>query len=149
MPEGSDEAERVRLMTLEMIRGQTQIVRNWGYPSHMRRIVEDLFAPFSSEIRERVGSDVHGIAEAFAQLVGAAEARLNDFKRRYGPAIRESDGTKAIEKFVRTLAAGRDEMRMAMTAEAERLGVPSEATGAWLEEYIRSRDARRLHILER
>ena len=47
--------QRLRLRALEFIRVHTQVVRNWGYPDQITRIVKSLFEPLDKEIENRFG----------------------------------------------------------------------------------------------
>jgi hypothetical protein len=44
--------ERTVLALQERLRGHTQVVRNWGYRSEVRRISRELFSPLDDRLRE-------------------------------------------------------------------------------------------------
>jgi hypothetical protein len=50
-----DPDKRAVLMAIEGARLHTQMMRNWGYPQHMRKITHELLEPFEDEVHAQIG----------------------------------------------------------------------------------------------
>ncbi len=71
------EAERDRLLVQEHIRLDTQIVRNWGYYDHVKRIAQEIMAPLDARFEALYGFKATELLAMFDHLVHECEIRLN------------------------------------------------------------------------
>lgn len=93
--------ERQRLSTLELMRSQTQIIRNWGYPQQITQIVSDLLIPLDGAIQQRLGVKATDLITMFRELIALIERRLNNHFERLIPMYRASTARAAVEAYQR------------------------------------------------
>lgn len=70
--------------TQELMRGATQVVRNWGYPDQIQEIVHDLFHPLDDRIETELGIKPTRLFGMFMKMVSAVEER---YRRRLGQLL--------------------------------------------------------------
>jgi hypothetical protein len=69
--------QRQQLRALERMRGDTQVIRNWGYPDQITSAVTRLFAPLDDDIEEATGVRIADLVAMCLTVKGIAEDRLN------------------------------------------------------------------------
>jgi hypothetical protein len=87
------------LMAIEGARMQTQMLRNWGYPQHMRKISGDLFAPLSSAIEGVLGVSPMQLQLLFDGLTKLVNDRVFEYLKKMGPAFAQKDFRTTVRKF--------------------------------------------------
>ena len=87
------------LMAIEGARTQTQMLRNWGYPQHMRKISGDLFAPLCDPIEEILGISPTQLQSLFDGLTELINNRVLDYLKKMGPAFAQKDFRTTVRKF--------------------------------------------------
>lgn len=84
--EQSEEEKAVSLLQ-EQIRGNTQMVRNWGYFSQVVSVASELYAPLDELISEKHGFTISNVVELFTclaqELEGRAQTRIVAFQKLY------------------------------------------------------------------
>ncbi|NQU21319.1 MAG: hypothetical protein HQ567_08560 [Candidatus Nealsonbacteria bacterium] len=93
--------DRGLLLAIESARLQTQVMRNWGYPQHMRKIIRELLEPLESEITAHVGVGAIVLLELMDQLSDRSCERLSEFTRTLGVAFRQTNLRKMIHECCR------------------------------------------------
>ncbi len=63
------------LRTQELMRGATQVVRNWGYPYQIQRTVHDLFQPLDDRIQAELGVKPTRLFGMFMRIISTVEER--------------------------------------------------------------------------
>lgn len=91
--------DRVRLKILEFIRMHTQVIRNWGYPQQITRIVKDLFAPLEAEIEQWRGVRVSYLIDTFIKVARVIASRINSHNDLVRPALRARSINSAVKKY--------------------------------------------------
>lgn len=91
--------ERVRLRVLEYMRIHTQVVRNWGYPQQITRIVKDLFAPFEDDIEQWRGVRISCLIDMFLKLAGVIANRMNAHNDLVRPMVRAKSINSAVKRY--------------------------------------------------
>lgn len=69
--------EGMTILLQEKLRSHTQVVRNWGYGSSVRRIARTLFAPLDSLFRGRHGFAASELLQVAETLEAIVSSRLN------------------------------------------------------------------------
>ncbi|MDA0835962.1 MAG: hypothetical protein O2955_17930 [Planctomycetota bacterium] len=96
-------SERNRLFSIEGARLHTQVLRNWGYPQHMRRIIRGLFTPFEGELFERIGIGPIQFLELTDKIAGCCCERASELLKTIGPLVRTDNLRNAVRKLASIL----------------------------------------------
>ena len=67
--------EKTVALAQQLIRGNTQAVRNWGYHSQIKRIGRDLYCQFDARLLASRGFTASDVFNVFETMVGEVEAR--------------------------------------------------------------------------
>ncbi|GAB5517399.1 hypothetical protein [Rhodopirellula baltica] len=94
----SDE-DRAVLMAMEGARMQTQMVRNWGYPQHMKQITRELLDPMEDEIRTELGVGAIEFLDVTEKIDDILTTRIFEFTKQVGEILREKNLKRKVEKF--------------------------------------------------
>jgi len=81
--------ERSLLMSIESARLHTQIVRNWGYPQHMREIIRNLFEPIDAEVEVRIGLGPLALLDLMDALAERSCNRATEYMSTIGEAFQQ------------------------------------------------------------
>ena len=76
-PAGVDlpDDEKTVARVQKLISGATQAVRNWGYPSQVKRIPRELYRPFDAQLLEAQGFSASDVFDVFEAMVTEVESR--------------------------------------------------------------------------
>lgn len=91
--------ERGAIMAVEGARIHTQVLRNWGYPQHMRKITRELFEPLEHECRSMIGIGPLAFLTLTDSLSRDCSGRAFQFMQRIGNAFREKNLRRMIKSF--------------------------------------------------
>lgn len=94
-----DPSARKVLMSIEEARSQTQFVRNWGHPQHVRQIIRELLEPLEAEIASCIGLGPIAFLELTDALSRQSCERAFDFMRTIGDAFRATSLRKMVTAF--------------------------------------------------
>jgi hypothetical protein len=114
-PEAKSRASSIAEM-IDRTRGQTQFVRNWGYPEQIQRLVSGVFAPLEERIFEVLGVRVADLVVMINAIMDTGEARLQGLTHQIG----------------RILAAPTKEQALALAREL----TPEKATEAFAKRIL-------------
>lgn len=89
--------QQVILSLQEKLRLHTQVVRNWGYESDVRRISASLFGPLDDALRKRHGFSASDLIEVVTALEKIIQRRLNERLR----VLRKVFAQKTVRQCVR------------------------------------------------
>ena len=70
--------EKAVALAQDMMRGATQIVRNWGYHLQIKRIARELYSPFDAKLLEARGFSASDVIDVFEMMVTEVESRQTD-----------------------------------------------------------------------
>jgi len=76
----ADNSKRTDRAVRESIRIQTQAVRNWGYPHHMRRLICEMLTPLDPKFISKLGIPGTAIVEWLFHFSDVFAGRLNLFE---------------------------------------------------------------------
>lgn len=93
-----DQQRRLRVFS-EDVRRHTQLVRNWGYPQQVTRIVSDLFAPLDDMIEQRTGVRVAHLVAMCNSIKASAEARSKSHHAIMYDVLKTKNLRTAVHKF--------------------------------------------------
>lgn len=93
------EDEMFQASVLELQRGHTQAVRNWGYPTQMLRTVRNLFAPLENDIEGEFGVRIANLLEMFSSIIRLIEDRVNEHRDKFIPVFRAKSIPEAVSKY--------------------------------------------------
>ena len=69
------EDELAVALAQELMRSATQAVRNWGYPTQVKRIARELYCPFDARLLEARGFSASDVFDIFETMVTQVESR--------------------------------------------------------------------------
>ncbi len=83
----------------EGLRLHTQIVRNWGYFSHVVRIIRDLYSNFDDYAKNNIGLTIVEIVELMVLIIREVEKRSSDRRRLLHRVLRERNPKKMMRAY--------------------------------------------------
>lgn len=86
-------------LAIESARMHTQVMRNWGYPQHMRAIVNDLFAPLEEVLLREVGVSAAQLQELFHGIHEMVCDRAMGFIRGFADCFRQKGKKNVVSAF--------------------------------------------------
>ena len=89
---------------VESLRGDTQAVRNWGYPHQVVRIVRELFEPIDDAIEASLGLRVGNIIDMCLAHERAVEERIHTHRG----ALRETLNSTGVDAAIAAVAVATD-----------------------------------------
>jgi len=92
--------ERLRFLTLETIRWDTQAIRGWGYTDQIASLVRAVCAPFEGAAEETLGVRLASVVEMYSRVVQIAADRISAHIRRLSPVFRANSIKSAVDRFV-------------------------------------------------
>jgi hypothetical protein len=84
---------------LEFIRVNTQMLRNWGYPQQIYRVVKTLFAPLDDRIEKQFGVRISSLVEMGFKVVELLETRMNNHRQLLLPIIKAGNLKTMVEAY--------------------------------------------------
>ena len=112
-PDGMDlpDDEKTVLLAQQLIRGNTQAVRNWGYHSQIKRIGRELYWPFDAQLLEFRGFTASDVFNVFEMMVTEVESRQTARHRTLGELFRSSgtDARLLVESYHELIGLGRED----------------------------------------
>ena len=99
------ELESRQHLLLEGIRTQTAVVRNWGYASHMHKVVHDLADNVQTEFAVFYGVDPGRLMDVLLNLVETAQDRVNQHLHRVRHFFHQQSYQKVGEAFLESFPA--------------------------------------------
>lgn len=99
----TDDGSRFTNMLVEHLRVHTQFVRNWGYLSHVKEILIQLYGPLDISFKQLHGVGVSNIINMFAKMITAIEHSLTDLLNKlskcYGASTKREMVNLYFESF--------------------------------------------------
>ena len=86
-------------IVIEAARSHTQLMRNWGYPQHMRKISLELFEPLEEDIQVRLGVGPRSLCSLTDFLMKSCCDRAFQFTTTLGDAFRARNLRKMARAF--------------------------------------------------
>ena len=85
----------------QLMRSATQAVRNWGYPSQIKRIARELYCPFDARLLEAQGFSASDVFDVFETMVTQVESRQSFHLNTLVNLFRSSgtDGRLLVENY--------------------------------------------------
>lgn len=83
----------------ELLRGHTQIVRNWGFNSQIKTIITELYTYFDFEVNNIFGFTVTDTIKVFSHLVSSGEQKLTERYEFLSSLYRTHDKKKLIDLY--------------------------------------------------
>ncbi|MCA9139839.1 MAG: hypothetical protein KDB00_23865 [Planctomycetales bacterium] len=96
----ADEDERRALLTAEEARMHTQVMRNWGYPQHMRRIVRELLTPLEQDFKNAVGIGPVSYLKLTDRISNLTSDRIMRWRDLTRPLFRKQNLRKTVSTFL-------------------------------------------------
>ena len=97
--EDADTEDRALRLLREMIQSHTQIVRNWGYFSHVRVISRGLYGPLGEDLRATTGFTTDELLNVADWLADAIQKRVNDDYAKMRKVFRGRTGPQVIRRY--------------------------------------------------
>ena len=97
---GITDRELKQRRVLADIRTQTQAVRNWAYPEHMRKVTGALAENVRDDFFEKYGVDPVLFVNALLEMIEAAENRLNSHLDRIRSVYRQGNPQTVASMYV-------------------------------------------------
>jgi hypothetical protein len=98
----SDDERAVRLIQ-QWMRGNTQMVRNWGYFSQVRTIGRELYAQFDDELTRAYGFSASNVIDVFHALIDEIERRQTNRFTTLSQLARLKDKRQLVQEYHRSL----------------------------------------------
>jgi len=105
----TDPSKKNLLSTIEGARLHTQLLRNWGYPQHIRQIVRQLLDPLESDIAACVGIGPISFLELIDELSRRSCERAFEFMETLGDAFRQTNLRKMVNEFCKLTETSNDD----------------------------------------
>jgi len=99
----ADTSDRRLASIIEGARLDTEIVRNWAYPQHMRSIIRALLEPLETEIAAHVGLGPIGFLELADQLSRISCERSFQFMQPLRDVLRQTNLRKMVDALCRLI----------------------------------------------
>lgn len=93
----TDSSAQKLLSTIEGARLHTQVMRNWGYPQHMRHIIKGLFKPLEADFQETIGIG----PIALLDLLNAIRKRTLQLASEFRATLRDAFHAEDVPSMVR------------------------------------------------
>ena len=107
-PETS-EADQAIGMVQELLRGHTQMVRNWGYHSQQNTIPKELYGYFDELLVEQVGFSATNTIDVFNALSQTVEQRLSERIANLSSLRNAKGNYELLLKYHELIGQGREE----------------------------------------
>jgi hypothetical protein len=108
MENESAEDKAVRLLQKEM-RSNTQMVRNWGYFSQVKSILQELYGCFDDRLQETYGFSASNIIDLFQLLIDETEDSISKRYTSLSQLYRLRNKTEFIYKYHELIGLSPDE----------------------------------------
>ena len=72
--------EKAVALAQDLMRGATQVLRNWGYHLQIKRIARELYSPFDAKLLEARGFSASDVFDVFVTMVTEVESRQTDHR---------------------------------------------------------------------
>jgi len=99
LSEAKSEEDRAQLVLRERLRLHTELVRNWGYPEHVKSILRNIYSQLNNEFEKTIGLNADQLITLFDHLVSRIELGINDHMGRFGRSMRQKTKRKILEKY--------------------------------------------------
>jgi hypothetical protein len=83
----------------ESLRVQTQAVRNWGYPQHIRTILTDLWAPLDKQFQQVWGVKPTSLITMIFKLIEESEEKLDQHRRALLSMVKQKSVAAAVASY--------------------------------------------------
>ena len=103
--------EKAIALTQDTMRVATRMVRNWGYPSQVKRIARELYSTFDADLFASRGFAVTDLVDVFETLVRIVEERQSERLTMIGSLFRAARKDKhlLVEKYHKLIGLGEKE----------------------------------------
>ncbi|MCY4060278.1 MAG: hypothetical protein OXG44_20035, partial [Gammaproteobacteria bacterium] len=91
-PDGADlpDDEKTVALAQQLIRANTQAVRNWGYHSQIKAIARELYCPFDTQLLRARGFSASDVLNVFEKIVTETESRQTARHQKLADLLRSS-----------------------------------------------------------
>jgi hypothetical protein len=97
----ASQEERRAWLTVEEARMHTQVMRNWGYPQHMRKIVRELLTPLEQEFQKVIGIGPVNYLELTDKISNLTSNRIMKWGEWTRPMFEGQSLRKTVSTFLR------------------------------------------------
>lgn len=94
----SDE-QRKQFFTLQHLRSNTMVIRNWGYPDQIENIASKLFAPLDDIIEEKKGVRITDLIKMCQNIFQEAINRINNHRKLLYPMVSAKKTSAVVEAY--------------------------------------------------
>ena len=103
--------EKAIALTQDNMRVATRMVRNWGYPSQVKRIARELYSTFDTDLFASRGFTVSDLVDVFETLVRIVEDRQSERLTMISSLFRAARKDKhlLVEKYHELIGLGKKE----------------------------------------
>jgi len=111
LPDENISESELSILTLQQrIRGNTQLVRNWGFLNQVKSIARELYTPFDQEIEASYGFTISATIDLFEHLLHDIEERNTARFKMLVELKQIVDKTEMIERYHAMIDASRDQL---------------------------------------
>tara|TARA_R110002073_G_scaffold20123_14_gene72617 strand:- start:5107 stop:7533 length:2427 start_codon:yes stop_codon:yes gene_type:complete len=96
----ASQQERRALLMVEEARMHTQVMRNWGYPQHMRKIVRELLTPLEEDFQKIIGIGPVSYLEFTDQIANLTSDRIMQWREWTRPMFEKQSLRKTVSTFL-------------------------------------------------
>ena len=97
-----DEQKAINLVR-QVIKGNTQAVRNWGYSAQIRNISKEIYAEFDAIVKDKYGFTCTNVISIFEHLISKLEKVVNERMDFYKSLANLQDRSKILEAYAARL----------------------------------------------
>lgn len=118
------EDQQAVALAQQLIRGATQNIRNWGYPSQIKRIARELYRPFDGPLSAARGFSASNVIDVFEAMVQQVESRQTRRMKILADVFGSSakDARALVHNYHETIGLGADDAaRFLQHMQAQRI----------------------------
>ena len=82
--------KKIIALAQQLIRANTQAVRNWGYHSQIKRIAHELYDPFDKQLLGARGFSASDVLDVFEKIITETESRQTARYQKLADLLRSS-----------------------------------------------------------
>ncbi|EKO3929638.1 hypothetical protein GAW91_000221 [Vibrio fluvialis] len=111
---GLSEAESAIIMIQEKLRSHTQMVRNWGFHSQVKKICRELYSSFDDLLTEKLGFSSSNVVDVFDVLIQTMEQKISSRFEDLSKLAQLNKKPDIIFKYHELIGQGREEAEQYM-----------------------------------
>jgi hypothetical protein len=116
-----DDSEKSKQAQLQAIRLNTQLIRNWGYRSQIKRLVIKLFAPLDSYIEEDSNIKIEYLINMLFNIIQLIEERINQHIQKIATIWKLNDISSITKYYVSLFMEEQNELELSNFIKSQKL----------------------------